>query len=184
MRRKLLVVVLFILLGACRRKHTIAEDVRLANKVAAREVTLYYENADFLLGPERRTLSLPENDAAALPVVTRELIKGSANAAVPRLFPPDTVVRGAYLLPDGTAIVDIGGNTLAAGWSTGSHAEIMAVYSVVTTLTADFASVKRVRFLVNGQVAETLAGHIAIDRALHPSAAFVTRADTPRVAAK
>ena len=37
--------------------------------------------------------------------VIRELLKGSANQAVPRLFPADTILRAAYLLPDGTVLV-------------------------------------------------------------------------------
>ena len=47
--------------------------------------------------------------AGALSVVARELIKGSANAGVPPIFPRDTVVVGAFLLPDGTAFVDPAG---------------------------------------------------------------------------
>jgi hypothetical protein len=40
-------------------------------------------------------------------------------------------------------------------------------------VTANFPEAKRVRILVNGTPAETLAGHLALDRALVPSAAFV-----------
>ena len=77
-----------------------------------RTVSLYYESPDLLLAPERRNLPLPQNPAAALDLVMRELLKGSANAAVPRLLPADTTIRGAYLLPEGTAFVDLGGPTL------------------------------------------------------------------------
>ena len=121
-----------------------------------------------LLVPEARTVTLPENDAAALAMVIRELLKGSANASVSRAFPADTVLRAAYLLPDGNAIVDLGGQTLAAGWNTGSHQEMIAAYSVVETVIANFPAVRRVRLLVNGQVVPTLAGHVQLDKPLYP----------------
>ena len=140
-----------------------------------RTVSLYYESPELLLAPERRDLPLPENPAAAIDLVLRELLKGSANAAVPKLLPPDTLLRGAYLLPDGTAFVDLGGPTLSQGWTTGSHQELMAIYSVVQTVTANFPEAKRVRMLVNGEPAETLAGHVSLSRALTPAPSMVVR---------
>jgi spore germination protein GerM len=110
-----------------------------------------------------------------LSIVARELLKGSANAGVPHVFPRDTVVRAAFLLPDGTAFVDLGGPTLTQGWATGSHEELMAVYSVVQTVVTDFPTVKRVRILVNGEPAETLAGHVNLEHALLPMPVFVAR---------
>ena len=88
-------------------------------------------------------------------------------------LPADTVVRGAFLLPDGTAFIDLGGPTLTSGWPAGSHEELMAVYSIVQTITSNFAEAKRVRILLNGAPAETLAGHIALDRSLTPNGSLV-----------
>ncbi len=161
-------IALLALAGACKKKETLSTNLAVENKVAVRGVALYYESPDMMLVPEQRNVALPENTAGAISAVVRELFKGSANASVPRLFPGDTVVRGVFLLPDGTAFVDLGGPTLTGGWGTGSHAELMAIYSVVQTVTANFADAKRVRLLVNGEPAETLAGHIAIDKALAP----------------
>src|SRR5260370_39368566 len=168
----------FVILStsACKeKKQPLSPNLNVANKVAMRTVTLYYESPDLLLAPERRDLPLPENPAGALDLVMRELVKGSANTAVPRLLPADTLVRGAYLLPDGTAFVDLGGPTLTQGWATGSHQELMAIYSVVQTVTANFPEAKRVRVLVNGEPAETLAGHISLSRALTPVPSMVAR---------
>jgi spore germination protein GerM len=92
---------------------------------------------------------------------------------VPRIFPPDSVVRATFLLPDGTAFVDLGGPTLTQGWGTGSHEELMAVYSIVSTVTTNFPEVKRVRILVNGEPAETLAGHISLRGSLTPMPSLV-----------
>ena len=166
-----------LLAVGCRRESTVdpVRNLNLANKVETRSVTLFFESPELVLVPETRTLVLPRQEAAALSAVLRELLKGSSNASVPRPLPQDSVLRASYLLPDGTAVVDVGGTTLANGWNTGSHSEMMAVYSIVQTLATNFSAVRRVRLIVNGQPAETLAGHIRIDRPLRPLPYLVSR---------
>lgn len=172
----LVAVCLLTTTGACRKKGVVtAQDIALANKVSSRTILLFFETPDSMLAPESRTLPLPENEGAALSLVVKELLKGSANAAVPKLLPPGVELRASFLLPDGTAIVDLGGPALASQWSMGTHGELMAVFGVVQTLCENFKSVHRVRILVNGQPSETLAGHVAIDRALFPLASLIRR---------
>ncbi len=167
------VIALFVLAAGCRKKIEQASNLNVQNNVVPRAVRLYFEGPSLLLLPEQRNVEAPQNPAAAMAVIVRELFKGPVNPAFARAFPADTVVRGAFLLPDGTGFVDLGGATLTQGWSTGSHEELMAVYSLVQTVTANFPEAKRVRILVNGTPAETLAGHIALDRSLVPSATFL-----------
>lgn len=169
MCRGLIVVIAVLpLLAGCRaEKKTVETAIALANKVSSRTITLFFESPEGLV-PEQRTLSLPESDAAALSLVAKELLKGSANQSIPRPLPEDSVIRAAYLLPEGLAVVDVGGPTLANGWNTGSHGEMIAVYSLVQTVVSNFPSVQRVRIVVNGQPVQTLAGHIEIDRSLRP----------------
>lgn len=162
-----------LIAGACKKKEDASQQaINAANKVTVRQVRLFYESPDMVLVPETRNLPLPEAPAGALPIVLREYFKGPANQAVPRLFPADTVVRGSFLIGD-TVILDLGGSTLSQGWGTGSHQEAMAIYSVVQTVTANFAEAKRVRILVNGAPAETLAGHISLARSLSARADLV-----------
>ncbi len=161
--------------AGCHRSKPLSPNLNVENRVAMRNVSLYYESPALLLAPEQRTLPLPENPAAALDLVMRELVKGSVNQGVPRLLPADTILRAAYLLPDGTAFVDLGGPTLTQGWATGSHQELMAVYSVVQTVMTNFSEAKRVRVLVNGEPAETLGGHISLTKALTPMPSVVAR---------
>jgi spore germination protein GerM len=173
-RAVLLSLAILAIAGGCKKK-ALTANFNVENKVAVRPVTLFFEGPEMLLVRETRNVALPENPAGALSVVARELLKGSANAGVPHIFPRDTVVRAAFLLPDGTAFVDLGGNTLSQGWGTGSHEELMAVYSVVQTITTNFPDVKRVRILVNDEPAETLAGHVNLSRSLAPMPVFVAR---------
>lgn len=158
---------LLALAVACRKPAPLTRNLAVENRVAVRPVTLFYETRDMLLGRVPRSLALPENPAGALSVVVRELVKTSG------VFPRDAVVRATFLLPDGTAFVDLGGPTLTQGWGTGSHEELMAVYSIVSTVMTNFPEVKRVRILVNGEPAETLAGHVSLRGALVPAPALL-----------
>lgn len=167
-RLTLLALALLLVLPACKGKRRAGESVLAQNRVVTRTIALYFESPDLRLVAEQRTLPLPENEAAAAPIVVREVLKGSANASIPKLWPADIVARGTYLLPDGTAVVDLGGATLVNGWGTGTHNEMMAAYSLVQTLTSNFTQIKRVRLLINGQQADTLAGHIDLRKPLRP----------------
>ncbi len=173
MKRVVVALALVLAAGACKPKREVPANLNAANKVAVRMVRLYYESPQMLLAAETRNVPLPENSAAAVPMVVRELLKGPALPASLRLFPEDTIARGVFLLPGGTVIVDLGGATLTQGWGTGSHRELMAVYSLVQTLTANFAEAKNVRVLINGTPSETLAGHISVDRPLVPIVSLV-----------
>lgn len=164
---------LLLIAGACKPKRETPANLNAANKVAVRMIRLYYESGEMLLTAETRNVPLPESAAAAVPMVVRELLKGPVLPASLRLYPADTFLRGAYLLPGGTVIVDLGGATLTQGWGTGSHQELMAVYSLVQTVTANFPEAKSVRVLVNGSPAETLAGHISVTKSLAPMPALV-----------
>lgn len=164
---------LVVLLGGCRKKDEAAANLAAANRVRVRAVRLYYESPRMLLAAETRSIALPENPAGAIPLVVRELMKGPSRPPLARVYPADTVVRGAYLLPGGTVIVDLGGSTLTQGWGTGSHQELMAVYSLVQTLSANFREAQRVRVLINGTPAETLAGHVSLARSVGPLPALV-----------
>lgn len=159
---------ILIAVAACRKKEDAAANVNARNRVAMRAARFYFESPSMLLAAETRNVPLPENPAAAVPDVVRELMKGPTTPNGLRLFPADTVVRGAYLLPEGTVVVDLGGATLTQGWGTGSHQELMSIYSLVWTVTANFGEAKRVRVLVNGSPAETLAGHVSLSRSLTP----------------
>ena len=172
-KRAVVIVVLLLLLVTCKKKTTPPSNLNAQNQVAPRTVRLYFESPTLLLTAEQRSVQLPQSPAGAMPVVVRELTKGATNPALARSLPADTVVRGAYLLPDGSAFVDLGGVTLTQGWQAGSHEELMAVYAIVQTVTANFPEAKKVRILVNGTPAETLAGHIALDRPLTPMAELV-----------
>jgi spore germination protein GerM len=168
-------IVVIAAASACRRggETPASTNPNVANRVAARTVKLFYESPQMLLAAEPRSVALPENAAAAIPIVVRELLKGPSNPPLLRLLPPDTALRGAFLLPGGTVVVDLGGPTVAAGWATGSHQELMAIHSIVQTLVANFPEAARVRLVVNGSSSETLGGHLSLRHSFVPLPALV-----------
>jgi hypothetical protein len=180
-RAALVALAILVASGACRKKSPSSTNPNAANKVAVRSVRLFYESPRMLLVAEPRNIAIAESAAVALPVVIRELLKGPAGPGSFRLLPEDTVLRGAYLLPGGTAIVDLGGPTLVQGWGTGTHRELMAAYSVVETVTANFPEARRVRLLVNGTPTETLGGHVSLSRSLAPMPSLVDGGSPPVV---
>src|SRR5438309_11174757 len=76
-----------------------------------------------------------------------------------RTLPADTVLLQFYLLSDGTAVADFS-ETLETETPSGILNEEMAVDSIVRTLGANLSNMYRLKILIRGQDAETLAGHL------------------------
>jgi len=95
-----------------------------------------------------------------------------APSQVQRTLPADAVLLQFYLLSDGTAIADFS-ETLETEIPSGILNEEMAVDSIVRTLGANLSNVYRLKILIRGQEAETLAGHLDL------SQFFTVPAQTP-----
>lgn len=86
-----------------------------------------------------------------------------ANPPTPaqRTLPVGATLLSFYILPDGTAVADFS-DALASEMPSGILSEWMAVNSIVQTLAANMPGITRLKILIHGQEAETLAGHIDI----------------------
>jgi Sporulation and spore germination len=76
-----------------------------------------------------------------------------------RTLPVDASLLQFYLLPDGTATADFS-ETLETETPSGILNEEMAIDSILRTLGANLSNVYRLKILIRGQDAETLAGHL------------------------
>jgi hypothetical protein len=76
-----------------------------------------------------------------------------------RTLPSDTTLLAFYIQPDGTGIADFS-DALAVGTPSGILSEQLAVNSVTQTLGANMTGIQRLKILIHGQQAETLAGHL------------------------
>ena len=83
-----------------------------------------------------------------------------------------------YLLPDGTAIADFS-ETLETEALSGILNEGMAVDSIVRTLGANLSTINRLKILIRGQEAETLAGHLDLSEFFSVSPPAPTAAIAP-----
>lgn len=114
-------------------------------------------------GPDRVApvdveLPLSADPAQRARQVIHELIDNPP-AAQQRTLPPDAAVLSFYILPDGTAIADFS-DALASETPSGILSERLAVDSILRTLEANVSGLRRLKILIHGQEAETLAGHL------------------------
>lgn len=88
----------------------------------------------------------------------RELI---SNPPTPgqRTLPADTEILGFYALPDGTAVADFS-DALSVEVPSGILSEQLAVDSIRHTLESNVPGLRRLKILIHGQEAETLAGQV------------------------
>ena len=99
-----------------------------------------------------------------------ELIRGPSQGLFPTI-PEGTKLLGLFIDVRGIAYVDFDGK-IKEGHPGGSFGELLTVYSIVETLTANFPEIKRVQILVEGSELETLAGHLDTRKPLAPRFSF------------
>ena len=115
------------------------------------------------LSLERREIT-GDSREDLLKKVIEELIKGPVDEDRIRTFPEVTLVRAVYAREQ-TVWVDLGG-AVQDEHPGGAWTEVLAVYSIVNTLTENFTDVSRVQILINGRESETFAGHVDISKPL------------------
>ncbi|MEW6189267.1 MAG: GerMN domain-containing protein [Actinomycetota bacterium] len=133
-------------------------------------ITLYFgdEQAEYLL-PEKR--EIPRTEAIAR-VAIEELIEGPKESGHFPTIPEGTRLLGIRI-EDGIAHVDFS-EELVERHPGGSAGETMTIYSIVNTL-AEFPSIQRVKFLVEGKEIETLAEHMDLTEPIAPDPDLIRR---------
>lgn len=86
------------------------------------------------------------------------LIAGPADPAK-RTLPSGSSLLEFYLLPEGTAVADFS-SVFSTNMPSGIQSEQVAVESIEDTLAANIPNLRRLKILIDGQEAKTLAGHI------------------------
>jgi hypothetical protein len=100
--------------------------------------------------------------------VLNTLLAGPVDAEL-RTLPPDAALLAFYILPDGTGVADFS-DELRTSIPSGIQSEQLAVESIVRTLEANVPQVLRLKILIHGQEADTLAGHVDLTQAFSVSA--------------
>jgi hypothetical protein len=104
-----------------------------------------------------------------------------APTAAQRTLPADATLLQFYILPDGTAIADFS-DELASETPSGILSEQLAVNSITQTLAANVPSIVRLKILIHGQEADTLAGHVDLTGFFPVGAQAAAPAAAPSVA--
>ena len=137
-------------------------------------VKLFFQAADRPgLVMEERTVPFSSDLATQLKAVVGELVRGSKSGLVATL-PAETKVLEVFVSPRGVAYVDL--SKEASQGTSGSHEELLSVYSIVNSLTVNFPAVRRVQILLEDRPADTLAGHVDLSRPLTADMTLLTAA--------
>jgi hypothetical protein len=116
---------------------------------------------------EHRAVAYHPDLARQLRIVLVELIRGS-NSGLAAPFAPETRVLEVFVSSQGCAYVDLSGEAAKKPAGTGSTIELLSVYALVNTLTANFPAVRRVQILLDDHPVDDLAGHTDLSRPLLP----------------
>jgi len=130
--------------------------------------TLYFPGRWGRLEQEERALAVGDEPRGRARALVLALLDGPRTRGLYRPFPEAVGLLDIYLGPDGVAYVDLGGQDLPDPPSSGSLEEMVRVYSVVETLTANLPEIQRVALLWNGVQRETFSGHLDTSRPLGP----------------
>lgn len=131
---------------------TMTPEIDGNNKVT---VSLYFsdQNGDYLQVEKREIGMVPGLARATI----NELIAGPKTTGLLRTIPEGTKLLDINI-ENGLCRVDLSREFKENHWG-GSSGEILTVYSLVDTLT-QFSTIESVEILVEGQIVETLAGHM------------------------
>jgi spore germination protein GerM len=141
-------------------------------------VTLYFPDYDSAtLAAETREMALAQSDEDRMRQIVLALVAGSQQNHRQAL-PPSTALRAVFLSDDGSAYIDFSSD-VTRDFPVGIESEVLALRSVVDSLAANIPAVRRVKFLVQGQEADTLDGHADLTGFYLPDTAGASPASLP-----
>jgi len=157
------------------------ENAPLSEPVAAPDeaATLLEANdLDGAIAPVTRNLALPQETGARARVLLRQLLADYAAPDSRHRLAAGPGVEGVFFMPiadsgkigpssaakdEQTAVVNLT-SAFAENHPSGIEAETLTLLSILATLHQNFPAVQQVRFLVDGQPRDTLAGHADLTR--------------------
>jgi spore germination protein GerM len=130
--------------------------------------TLYYiaEDGLSLVGVQREVPFGEPVTEQARRIIEQQL--GEAPAPLVSAMPAGTSLRSLFISQRGDAFVDLS-RDVSAKHNGGALDELFTVYTVVSALTVHLPAITRVQILIDGQEADTLAGHVDLRHPLQKS---------------
>jgi len=147
--------------------------------LAKATVTLYFPSAaGDMLAVETREIVDTKRPADRGAQIVAALLDGPKTEGALPAVPRGTTLRQLWVRDDGNAYADFS-EELLAGTNAGSSDEILTVYAIVDSLTANVPAIHKVGILVAGRERDTF-GHLDLRRPLPPD---LTLAAAPRAKA-
>lgn len=144
---------------------------------ATRDVILYFATADGrTLAAESRRINECPTEEDCLRETVEELIAGPQSGLV-AILPEQTRLRGVTVT-DSLVTLDFS-REFASAHPGGTQSELLTVYGLADTLTANFPHLRQVRLLVDGESVETLKGHVDLRQPVYPDFSFVEEGAAP-----
>lgn len=137
------------------------------------KATLYFASEDGLhLVPTERDVPLATGAVAqARSIIEAQL---SAEPAPPLMstIPTGVTLRGIFVSARNEVFVDLD-PSIKTAHTGGSHQELMTVYTIVNALLTNLPNLQEVQILIDGQEADTLAGHVDLRRPLRKNEGLI-----------
>lgn len=130
-----------------------------------REVQLYFVDpqGNYLL-PETRMIAGCDDDRDCIRGLLEALRSGSQQGLLP-VLPPETGILDIQLEND---LVRVNfSHQLTDFHPGGSLSELLTVYSLINSLSENFPYLRQLQILIDGQVQQTLKGHVRIDQPVY-----------------
>jgi len=140
------------------------EAVATPSNATQKQVTLWVAHDDEgTLRSQSVSIAVSSERQRQAEDIARALLAVYTAKGSPHPLPAGSGVRNVYFVDPGLIIIDVN-SELAAGQTSGILAEELTLTSLVETLSANIPAISRVKFLVNGKEASTLAGHADLSR--------------------
>jgi len=149
------------------RKNAVDESVPAASPEAVttpsnatqKQIVLWVAHDDSgTLSSQPLTIAISSERQRQAEDIVRALLGVYTAKSSPHPLPADAAVRNIFLVDPGLMVIDFN-SELATGQTSGVFAEELTVASIAQTLNANIQGISRVKFLVDGKEASTLAGH-------------------------
>ena len=136
-----------------------------AATVQQKEVHLYFiDGQKPFLTAEARIMVVSDDPVIFGRQIVAGLIDGPHQGALAAL-PERTQLRSFFILDDGTAVADFA-ESIRDRHTGSCRLEQLTLFSVVNSLILNVAEIDRVKILIGGEEAESLAGHLPLRFAL------------------
>ncbi|HKY33640.1 MAG TPA: GerMN domain-containing protein [Candidatus Polarisedimenticolia bacterium] len=133
------------------------------------QADLYFADAQGNPAIEPRDIPLEAGPAQQARRIVEALIDGPREGGgLSPVLPPSSKLLALHLSEEGTAYVDMDA-AFSRGLSFGSEDALVAMRSIVLSLTSNVAGLERVKLLVEGREVRELGGHLDLSRPISPS---------------